>query len=80
MPAFKTDPAELAEAVTPSDSANLSRLCRGLYVGGAGDVAVKDLSGNSVTLVGALAGSVLPIRCVQLLSTGTSATNVVALY
>lgn len=72
-------PATTLVALTKSDSATFSPT-RGLYVGGAGDVAVVDLSGNSVTLVGALAGSVLPIRCTQLLSTGTTATNVIALY
>lgn len=72
-------PAVTLVALTKSDSTTFAPT-RGLYVGGAGDVAVKDLSGNSVTLVGATAGSVLPIRCTMLLSTGTSATSVVALY
>lgn len=72
-------PAATLVALTKSDSTVLAPT-RGLYVGGAGDVAVVDLSGNSVTLVGVLAGSVIPVRVVKLLSTGTSATNVIALY
>jgi hypothetical protein len=36
--------------------------------------------GNTVTLVGVLGGSILPIQVVKVLSTGTTASNMVALY
>jgi len=53
---------------------------RGLYVGGAGDVAVTMAEdGNNVTFVGVLAGSILPVQVTKVLSTGTTATNIVAL-
>ena len=79
QPDQQSAPGVTLVALTKSDTTKFQPT-RGLYVGGAGDVAVVDLSGNSVTLVGALAGSVLPVRVVQLLATGTSATSVVAIY
>lgn len=68
-------------AVTPNDSTDLTLgTCRALYVGGAGDVSIVDLGGETVVFVGALAGSVLPIQTARVNATGTTATNIVALY
>lgn len=70
-----------AVAVTPNDSADLALTSRGLYIGGAGAVRVLlDLDSVAVTFSGCVAGSVLPIRCVRVYSTGTTATNLLALY
>lgn len=70
-------------AVTKSDSTVLP-VTRALYIGGAGDVAVvfedKGSGGSAVTLAGATAGSVLPVRVLKVMSTNTTATNIVALY
>ena len=75
----KTEPATRAEAITTSDSVNLTEPCRAIYVGGDGDnVAV--LGGSAITFAGAKAGSVLPINAIRVNSTGTTATNLVALY
>lgn len=71
--------ASSAVSLTKSD-VTVFGFTRGLYIGGAGDVAVRMRDGNSATFVGALAGTILPIQVDQLLSTGTSATNVLALY
>lgn len=68
-----------AAAVTKSDATVLNET-RGIYVGGAGDVAVRMISGNSVTFVGVQAGTLLPIRVDKVLSTGTNATSIVAIY
>ena len=73
------DPAQDAAAVTPSDTAELSPVARSLYVGGAGDVKVTTEAGTDVTFSGALAGSIIPVRCRRVFSTGTTATNIVAL-
>lgn len=74
-----SDPAAGAFAVTPSDSTTLAGV-RALYVGGAGNVAVMPFgSGTAVTLVGATAGSIIPVRCTKVMSTNTTATNIVAL-
>lgn len=63
--------------VTKSDVTVLTNV-RALYVGGAGDVAVTFADGTSATHVGVLAGSVLPVQATKVLSTGTTATNIVA--
>lgn len=73
-------PATGGEAVTPSDSADLTNESRGLYVGGAGNVAVTMKDGTPLTFVGVPAGSLLPIRVSRVKATNTTATSIVALY
>ena len=73
-------PAYDAAAVTPADSDLTAGECIGFFVGGAGDVAVKTAGGTTVTFSNCLAGAVYPIKCVQIRSTNTTATNIVALY
>lgn len=76
-------PARYAEAVTPSNSADLPTVARGLYTGAGGSIAVYmegDDSGTSVVFSDAPAGAVIPIRVRRVLSTGTTATNIVALW
>lgn len=76
-----TAAAGAAEAVTPNDGTDLPRGCRALYVGGSGTVVlIFDKDTSSVSLVGVVAGSVLPVRVKRVLATGTTATNIVALY
>lgn len=75
--------ARKATAVTPSDSTDLTAYARSLYVGGAGNVAVimADQSGDTaVTFVGVAAGTVLPVQVRRVMSTNTTATNILALY
>lgn len=75
-----SNPARSATAITPSDSAQLARLSRAILVGGAGDLAVLFADDTTpVTLKGLVAGSILPLRVQKVLSTGTTATNIVAL-
>jgi hypothetical protein len=74
-------PAGHAEAVTPGDTSanNFSREAQALYVGGAGNVAVVLPSGTAVVFAGLFAGYILPVRCIRVNSTDTTATNLVAL-
>lgn len=75
-----THSSSLVFAITPNDSTDLSYITRGLYVGGAGDIVLRaEDNSSNVTLVAVPAGSVLPIRVKRVLSTGTSATNLVGL-
>lgn len=67
-----------AVAVTKSDATVIAPT-RGLYVGGTGDVAVRMVSGNTATF-SAVAVGILPIQVNKVLSTGTSATLILALY
>lgn len=78
-------PANEGAAVTASDTTILAPITRGLYVGTTGDVAVQFSGaggggGSTVTLVSVPAGAVLPISVRKVLSTGTTASNIVALY
>lgn len=74
-------PGSVFLAWTPSDTADLTRgVCRAVWVGGAGNLAVVDVEGTSTTFVGVAAGTMLPIMAVRIKSTGTTATNIVAVY
>ena len=72
-------PASHGFAVTPHDTNPLTETTRGLYVGGAGDIAAVMASGASVRFPAVPAGSVLPVRLTRILSTGTTATSMVGL-
>lgn len=69
--------AKDAFAVTPSDVTVFSPEARGLYVGGAGNVAVVTKGGTTVTFTGVAAGTVLPIRVTKVMSTNTTATAII---
>jgi hypothetical protein len=82
-PSYRTADATVsaydAVAITPSNTTVL-RPTRGIYVGTGGNIAVQMALGNTVTLVGVLGGSILPIQVVKVFSTNTTASNMVALY
>lgn len=82
-PSYRTADATVsaydAAAVTPADDGAL-RVTRALYVGGAGNVKVDMTLGNTVTFVGVVAGTILPIQVSRVYNTDTTATNIVALY
>lgn len=67
-----------AVAVTASDSTVIPTT-RALYIGTAGNLAVKMADGSLPTFSSVAAG-VFPIQVTQVLSTGTTASNIVALY
>lgn len=67
-------------AITTTDTvATKFPTCRAIHVGVAGDVVWEDLEGNQVTLKGCPAGH-YPIQTQRIHATGTSATDLVALY
>ena len=75
-------PAVHAVAVTPSDTVDLVNVSRALYVGGAGDVKVNMLGGESAVVFTAVpAGTILPVRATRVWATtpGSAATAIVAL-
>lgn len=75
-----TRPAGNAEAVIASDSTTLSGV-RGIYIGGAGNVAfLFPGQKTAVTFTGVTAGLILPVQPVKVMSTNTTATDIVALY
>lgn len=73
--------AQSAAAVTKSDSTVFSPAALALWVGGTGDVAVRMYgSQTSVTFTAVPDGSWLYIQVDKVLSTGTSATNIVRVW
>jgi hypothetical protein len=64
-------------AVTPNDSTVVA--FRALYVGATGNVSVMGLDGATVTFASVPAGGILPIACIRVRSTGTTASNIVGL-
>ncbi len=73
-------PASNYAAITTSDSNDLPFLTRYVYVGGAGDVTAVTQAGNAVVFKAVPAGAILPIRARRINQTGTTATNLVALW
>lgn len=68
-----------AVAITPSDSVDLARLTRALYVGVAGDVRVT-LKDDSVVTFRNMAAGWHPIRVARVMATSTTATNIVGCW
>lgn len=75
-----SSPAAAGIAVTPSDTSALSVPSRALYVGSGGTLAVRMLSGDDLTFINVASGSFLPVRASHVLSAGTTAGAIVALF
>lgn len=72
-------PASRAAAITPNDSALVG--ARALYIGTAGDIAIaphRDL--DPVIFKNVPAGTILPVHAARVALTGTTASNIVALF
>lgn len=80
LTADATVSARRAAEVTTSNSVTYESPTRGVYVGVGGNVKVDMVSGGTVTFVGVAAGTLLPIQVERIYATGTTATNMVALY
>lgn len=71
-------PYTYAEVVTKSDTVNLAYVSRAIYVGVAGDVTLVTRDGQTVTFK-ALPVGTHRIRASRINSTGTAATDMLAL-
>ncbi len=75
-----THPASFAEVVVPHNTTNLSSVSRAIYVGVGGDVNVVMFGSDAQILFkGVPTGALLPIRVKRVLSTSTTATDMVSL-
>jgi hypothetical protein len=76
-----SSPAAGLYSVTPSDTTVLTPLPRALYIGAAGNIAiVAEDNTAAVVFVAVSAGQTLAVRAKKVMSTGTTATNIVAMY
>lgn len=74
-------PAQGYAAVTPHDTDPLPTAgSRGLYVGVGGDISLVSPQGDTVLFKAVPTGVVLPVAASIVRATGTTATNIVALY
>lgn len=67
------------EAVTTSDTVNLTKVARGFYIGVSGNVVLVLENGATVTFKAVPVG-ILPVRAKRVNATSTTATDIVALY
>lgn len=76
------DPITLAVAITNTDTTTtLFDPTRGIFTGSGGNITMElDGSSTPVLFTGVAAGIVLPLRVVRVASTGTTPTDLVALY
>ena len=65
--------------ITPSDTTDLTEACWAIYVNVPGDIRIKTLRGTIVTLSAVPVG-VLPVGASRVYATGTTASNLLAVY
>lgn len=75
-----TSPYNDAAAVTPSDSTDLANTTRAIYVGSQGNLTVRMAGSGNDVLFTLDKHEMLPLRVVRVLATGTTCTNIVALW
>lgn len=74
-------PATRAVAVTPDDATPLPDIPKALFVGTGGAIAMRGVNGAAdQTWKNVPSGSVLPFRAQYVRATGTTATDLLALY
>jgi hypothetical protein len=77
--AISIGPAATAKAVTPNDTTTIGG-CRGLYIGGAGNLTLDFADGsNNVVFTAVPVGTLLPVAPLRV-KAATTATLIVALY
>ena len=73
-------PSEDCFAILPSDSADLPRATKAIFIGQAGDVTLLPVRGTSeVTFRNLAAGSILDVRVRAVRVTGTTAADLIGL-
>ena len=76
----RSDSSGSSATITPHDSTNLSALTRGIFVGTGGLNITAVMEDGTVQLFTNVPNGVFPIRCTRVNATGTTATNLVALF
>jgi hypothetical protein len=74
-----SNPGEFAAVVVPSDATVLATPTRAIWVGVTGNIAVRMRGQNLVTFSNVPVG-MLPVQVDKILSTGTTATTMLAIW
>jgi hypothetical protein len=73
-------PASSCFAIVPSDTEELPRATKALYIGTGGTVVLRSLNGSEdVTFTNVPSGGILDVRTRAVRSTGTTAADIVGL-
>ena len=76
-----SSPATRGVAVVPHDANALADVPKALFVGTGGNLVARGAGGGAdVTFKSVAAGSLLPFRASHVRATGTTASDIVALY
>ncbi len=84
--AYQKLQAYRAASVTPSDTVNIPAITGGenngcvLYIGTAGNARVLTVGGDDVTFNGLNTGAFVPVQVMRVYATGTTASNILALW
>jgi hypothetical protein len=69
-----------AVAIVPADGADLAHTAIAIYVGVSGDIVVDTLGGQANVTFKSVPVGILPGQFKRVRATGTTATNLLALY
>jgi hypothetical protein len=79
--AAEAAPAKSWRVITPSDTVNMAAGCRGIYVGGAGNVTlIGEDNVTPITFTAVPVGTFMPCGARRVMATNTTATLLVALF
>jgi hypothetical protein len=72
-------PGSYAAAITPNDGGDLATSARALWIGTSGNIAVVPVGGGSPVIFKSISGW-MPVRVARVMATGTTATDIVAVW
>ncbi|MCA1337351.1 hypothetical protein [Pseudooceanicola marinus] len=79
-PVGMTDSGRYHDDVTPDDGTDLPVIPRALYVGNGGDLAIRDAAGKVCVRKNVAAGTEIAFRGVRVMATGTTASDILAIW
>ncbi len=80
MATSATQSARDVADITPNNTRNLAREARAIYVGTGGHLRITTQYGNTVTFKNLVRGQILPVQVMKVWATGTTATDLIALF
>lgn len=73
-------PARRAEAVTPSDTTDMARGAKALFLGEGGDLRLIPAAGEAAVTLKNHPGGYVAVQTRRVMATGTTAQHIVALF